>query len=515
MRGWADLPHVSRRVQDLRKEYSGPPTSLAGLLCDRHPDDAVAVTIAQGDGTCAQLTYAELEDASRRLATVLAESGVGPGERVAVLMGKSLDLVVTLLATWRLGAVHVPLFTAFATPAVETRLAAARPMVAVTDPDQRAKLDGIGGLTVLESGPPLRRQVAASAPWLGAHLGGLDDPFIQVYTSGTTGRPKGVAVPRRALAAFVSYLEFGLDVRADDVYWNAADPGWAYGLYFGVVAPLAAGRALLLSAAPFAPDTTVEVIERCGVTNFAGAPTMYRAIRQRGLSTLPLRRASSAGEPLTPEVNAWAPTAIGCEVRDHWGQTEQGMAIAHCWHDALREPLRPRSMGRGLPGFAADVIDGQLVLDTRDSPLMWFTGYVDEPERTRERFTEDGRWYRTGDAATREGDHFSFLARDDDLIIMAGYRIGPVEIESILVAHPAIAEAAVVGRPDEVRGEVLEAFVVLVPDRAGDAPETLAEQLREMVRTGYGAHAYPRRVRVVAELPKTPSGKIQRYLLRG
>lgn len=271
---------------------------------------------------------------------------------------------------------------------------------------------------------------------------------------------------------------------------------------------------MVLSAAPFTPESTVEVVERCGVTNFAGAPTMYRAIKQRALGMPPLRRASSAGEPLTPEVNEWAPAAIGCEVRDHWGQTEQGMAIGHAWHDALREPARPRSMGRALPGFVADVLDGQLVLDTENSPLMWFTGYVDEPERTRERFTDDGRWYRTGDAAIRDGEHFSFLARDDDVVIMAGYRIGPVDIEGILIGHPAVAEAAVVGRPDELRGEVLEAFVVLAPGHEGAALDALALELRELVRTGYGAHAYPRRVHVVDSLPRTPSGKVQRYLMR-
>lgn len=239
---------------------------------------------------------------------------------------------------------------------------------------------------------------------------------------------------------------------------------------------------------------------------------MYRALKQHGLTVPTLRRASSAGEPLTPDVNEWAVEAFGCEVRDHWGQTEQGMAIANCWHDALRKPLHPRSMGDSLPGFAADVLDGQLVLDTSRSPLMWFRGYVDEPERTRERFSADGRWYLTGDAASRIGAEFSFLARDDDVIIMAGYRIGPTDIETILVRHPAVSEAAVVGIPDEIRGEVLEAFVVL---EAGAAAEPdLADQLRDLVRTGYGAHAYPRRLHIVEQLPRTPSGKLQRFLLR-
>jgi acetyl-CoA synthetase len=212
-------------------------------------------------------------------------------------------------------------------------------------------------------------------------------------------------------------------------------------------------------------------------------------------------------------VTAWAAEALGTEVRDHYGQTEQGMVIVNGWHDAIRAPVRPGSMGRALPGFAPAVVDGQIALDTASSPLSWFEGYVEAPERTTERFTPDGRWYLTGDTGRADADgFFYFSARDDDVILAAGYRIGPFDVESALIAHPAVAEVAVVGAPDDLRGEIVVAHVVLA-DGARPGPQFETE-LQDLVRARYSAHAYPRRVHIVGSLPKTPSGKIQRFLLR-
>ena len=278
----------------------------------------------------------------------------------------------------------------------------------------------------------------------------------------------------------------------------------------------------------FSAPLTWQIIEKFGVTNFAAAPTVYRSLRAdkapvpEGIS---LRRASSAGEPLTPDVVAWSKNSLGVEVRDHYGQTEHGMFIVNAWADGLRDDVRPGSMGRPLPGWSAAVLEdnsddiapartqGRVAIDTHNSPLMWFTGYVDAPEKTKQRFSEDGRWYITGDAGmTDEDGFFFFSSRDDDVIIMAGYRIGPFDVESVLVMHEHVIEAAVVGMPDELRGEVLEAFVVLREGVDGD--DELEKELQTLVKKKFAAHAYPRTVHFVPNLPKTPSGKVQRYILR-
>ncbi len=209
----------------------------------------------------------------------------------------------------------------------------------------------------------------------------------------------------------------------------------------------------------------------------------------------------------------WAKEALGTEVRDHYGQTEHGMFINNHWHDDVREELVPGSMGKPMPGFATGIVDGQIAIEVAASPLMWFSGYLDAPDKTAARFTEDGRWYLTGDTGRAdEAGRYYFNARDDDVIIMAGYRIGPFDVESVLITHPSVVDVAVVGRPDELRGEVIEAFVVLADGVEGT--EELEKELQQLVKTEFAAHAYPRTVHFVDALPKTPSGKIQRFVLR-
>ncbi|MBT2271631.1 AMP-binding protein, partial [Rhodococcus qingshengii] len=460
------------------------------------------------------VTYGELREKSTRLATALAGRGVSHGDRVPVLMTKRVELVVVLLALWRLGAVHVPLFTAFAKGAIELRVEGSRAELVITETTQLHKLDGIevATLDVVEQFDAL---LADSEPLEQSVAVGGDGVFVQLYTSGTTGKPKGVPVSGRALAAFRSYMHFGLDVREDDVFWNAADPGWAYGLYYGIIGPLASGRPNILFTGGFTAESTAAVLRDRKVTNFAGAPTIYRALSQSAEALPTLRQASSAGEPLTPDVIEWSRDVLGVEVRDHYGQTELGMAIANGWHDAVIAMVKPGSMGRALPGFTAGVHDGQIALDVRRSPLLWFTGYLDSPEKTAERFTADGDWYLTADTGRIDDEGYLFFsARDDDVILAAGYRIGPFEVESVLSTHPNVADVAVVGRPDPdgIRGEIVEAFVVLTP--GAQASDALATELRELVRNDYSKHAAPRRIHFRADLPKTPSGKIQRYLLR-
>ncbi|GAA4283428.1 acyl-CoA synthetase [Brevibacterium daeguense] len=507
---------IEATVEEWRAQYDVDSANAAWLMCDRHDRDAVAFRVVEEDLSTRDITYGELADTSRRLATVLAEHGVQQGDRVPVLLNKGAELAFTLMAIWRLGAVHVPLFTAFATGAIELRVTGSHAKLVITEEGQRAKVEPIDGIEILQVGDELDRRVDAAEPIAESVTVGRHGIFLQLFTSGTTGSPKGVPVPLRALAGFHCYLHYGLDVTADDVFWNAADPGWAYGLYYAVVAPLAAGRTSIFYRGGFTAESTVKVIKELGVTNFAGAPTMYRVLSNSGLvEGVRLRRAGSAGEPLTPDVVEWAREALGTEVRDTYGQTELGMVICNHAHPDLARPLKPGSMGQPSPGITAAEVDGQIAIDVENSPLFWFPGYFEAPEKTAERFTEDHRWYLTADTGRIDEDgYFFFTARDDDVILAAGYRIGPFDVESVLITHSQVVEVAVVGRPDPegIRGEVVEAFVV-VADKSIDHA-AFEKELQAKVRNEYSKHAYPRRVHLVDELPKTPSGKIQRYLLR-
>ncbi|MDJ0313007.1 AMP-binding protein [Arthrobacter sp. H35-D1] len=544
-------------VRELLDTFAAPGANAAQLLCDRHPAGDTAFTVIAADLGFEDISYGELREKSMQFAAALTSLGIRRGDHVATLMAKSAELVIALLGIWRVGAVNVPLFTAFAHDAIDFRLHASGARLVIADADQRGKLLPPGEVPTDASRPvvvargeafgydlSLAEMVAGTGSFAGlerfaagqdgaaGHDGGSvavggAGPIVQLFTSGTTGTPKGVPIPLRAVASFVGYHRFGLDVRDDDVFWNVADPGWAYGLYFALLAPMAAGNRSLLLSAGFTPELTWAVMEKFGVTNFAAAPTVYRALRAgsaAGEGHL-LRRASSAGEPLTPDVISWGREALGLEVRDHYGQTELGMVAGNAWYEGFQEPIRSGSMGRPLPGWNVDVLavdsdepaaegePGRVAVNVPKSPFMWFEAYTDAPEKTAERYSADGSWYITGDAGRRDAEgYIYFSSRDDDVIIMAGYRIGPFDVESVLVTHAAIAEAAVIGTPDEIRGEVLEAFVVLRdPDAASAA---LVTELQQLVKTGFAAHAYPRRIHFVAELPKTPSGKVQRFVLR-
>ncbi len=533
------MADTAERVRALLEECSGPEVGAAWLLCDRHPADAVAITLVEEDLSCVELTYGELRAASERTAAALAGLGVGPGDRVATLMGKSRQLLTTMLGTWRLGAVYVPLFTAFGPQAVAMRLTDTDAKVVVVDADQRAKLEAgpdvpAGGWQIVVDGAAaadgdleLAALIAgAGRDELPAYVGGGQHPFVHMLTSGTTGRPKGVVHPLTYVADWLAYHEFSLDLRRDDRFWCAADPGWAYGLYGAIVTPLAMGIPTYLLCGGFSAERTVRLLADRGITNFAAAPTVYRALRSAGVVTdgVKLRRAASAGEPLTPEVNEWARDALGAEVHDHYGQTELGMCAGNHQHPDVARAVKPGSMGQALPGWSLAVLRedadevapldtlGRLAVEIAASPLMTFERYQHETGRSA-KITDDGRWYLTGDAGRMDadGDVF-FSARDDDVIIMAGYRIGPFDVESVLAQHAAVAECAVIAVPDETRGEVIEAVIVLA---AGHEPsDELARELQQLVKERYAAHAYPRTVRFAQRLPKTESGKIQRVVLR-
>jgi acetyl-CoA synthetase len=533
---------AAERVDELAATF-GSDAHVAWLLCDRHPADNVAFAVVDAAGDASTPTFGQLAADSHRYARALQGLGVRPGDRVATLMGKSAELVTVILAIWRLGAVYVPLFTAFAPQAIALRLEGSGTRVVIVDPDQRHKLVPgpdvpedpqrsivVAGATASNDEPVLTDLVNAASPQpVPAIAVGGNGALVHMFTSGTTGKPKGVVHPVSYIAGWQAYLEYSLGVTRKSSYWCAADPGWAYGLYAAIVAPMAAGIPSLLLAGGFTVETTWRTLIDHQITDFAAAPTVYRALRSSSVPIPPglrLRRASSAGEPLTPEVNEWAGATLGLQVHDHFGQTEVGMVLANHHHIELARPLKPGSMGRAVPGWSVTVLCadqdepagpgefGRLAIDVGASPLMTFRSYYPAaPQHSAAKFTADGRWYLTGDVGAMDDDgDFFFSSRDDDVIIMAGYRIGPFEIESVLSQHETVAECSVIAAPDPIRREVIEAYVVL---RAGTtASAELACELQHLVKTRYAAHAYPRTIHFIDSLPKTPSGKIQRHVLR-
>jgi acetyl-CoA synthetase len=535
---------AAERVDELAAAFGAVDAQVPWLLCDRHPADDVAFTVVDSAGDASVLTFGRLAADSHRYARALQGLGVGPGDRVATLMGKSAELVTLILAIWRLGAVYVPLFTAFAPQAIALRLEGSGTRVVIVDPDQRHKLVPgpdmtedpqrsvvVAGATASDDDQPMLTDLvnAASSQPVPAIAVGGDGALVHMFTSGTTGKPKGVVHPVSYIAGWQTYLEYSLGVTRESSYWCAADPGWAYGLYAAIVAPMAAGIPSLLLAGGFAVETTWRTLVDHGITDFAAAPTVYRALRSSSVpvpAALRLQRASSAGEPLTPEVNEWAGTALGLQVHDHFGQTEVGMVLANHHHIELGRPIKAGSMGRAVPGWSVTVLAedqdepaatgviGRVAIDAAASPLMTFHGYYPAaPQHSTAKFTADGRWYLTGDIGSMDDDgDFFFSSRDDDVIIMAGYRIGPFEIESVLCQHAAVAECTVIAAPDPIRREVIEAYVVPRPGTTASAE--LASELQHLVKTRYAAHAYPRTIHFIDSLPKTPSGKIQRHVLR-
>lgn len=504
--------------------------------CDAHVASAVPALEWEGiDGRRESVSFADLRDRAARFADVIVGLGVKPGDVVAGMLPRCPELVVTILGTWRAGAIYQPLFTAFGPKAIEHRLQTSGARLVVTDPANRPKMDDVAvrpaiavvarperGESVAVGDIDFAAALAAASAEFAPVMRKGSDAFLMMSTSGTTGLPKGVPVPIRALLGFRVYMERGIGLVASDKFWNIADPGWAYGLYYAVTGPLMMGMTTTFYEGAFTADSTYRLIESHGITNLAGSPTAYRLLMAAGDDKAAaikgrLRVVSSAGEPLNPEVIRWFDTALAAPIADHYGQTELGMVVNN--HHGLEHPVRPGSAGLSMPGHRVSVIDidgselppnipGELAVDVTASPLFWFTGYLNQ-----ETPSLGAKWYRTGDVAELEpSGHISFVGRNDDVITSSGYRIGPFDVESALIEHPAVIEAAVVGKPDPERTEIVKAFVVLKSGWTGS--DELAEELRQHVRKRLSAHAYPREIQFMEQLPKTPSGKLQRFILR-
>ncbi len=509
--------------------------------CGRHVRDGrgdnIALVHEDTAGNVTRMTFAELDKASAQIANLLKSYGVQAGDQVATMLPRTPELLTIVLDTWRIGAVYQPLFTAFGYDSIKYRMDKANTKVVFTNIDNRGKFDDLAKQTKMvlvgskvdaqSWDDDIYTEMMATQPQaIEPVLLDTDAPFLQMFTSGTVGKSKGVSVPLSALSAFYLYMRYAIDLRADDNYWNMADPGWAYGLYYAITGPLLMGVTTYFNESGFDAANTRDFMVRHKISNLASSPTAFRMMKSSGVfesaqddanAKLSLRCANSAGETLNTEVVNWVETYLNCKVCDQYGQTETGMTC--CEHHALAHECPVGSMGMALPGHTLVVLDddmqvlldgeqGQLAVVVSQSPAFYFRGYS---WNEKDAFADD--YYLTGDVVERHSDgSYWFSGRDDDIIITAGYRVGPTDVENTVLEHEAVAESAAVGVPDEVRGHTIKSYVVLKDGIVGT--DEIAKEIQDLVRKRLSTHAYPREVEFVAELPKTPSGKIQRFLLR-
>lgn len=544
------------RWSDVRAEFEGLPGGALNIgfeALDR-PVHAgrgtqVALRWRAADGRRTEWRHDELRAAADRFAHALGRLGVKRGERLFVLLPRRPELFVAVLGALKAGVVVAPLFPAFGPEPVATRMRLGGAAAVVTTPALHARkvapvrervptlrhvllvddgtaampaTDGDQGLHDLEAllrAQPDRFDAVATQP---------DELALLHFTSGTTGQPKGVMHVHAAILTHLSSARFALDLRAGDVFWCTADPGWVTGLSYGVLAPLLIGATLVVDEGEFDAERWWRTLQDEAVTVWYTAPTAVRLLMRAGdalcrrFSFPALRFAASVGEPLHAEAVWWSQRVLGLPIHDNWWQTETGgIMIAN----GAAFDIRPGSMGRPLPGVEARLVerqpDGSLrVVDTpgvigelalkRPWPSM-FRGYLGEEARYEACFV--GEWYLSGDLARRDADGaYWFVGRADDVIKSAGHRIGPFEVESVLMAHPAVAEAGVIGVPDELLGESVKAFVSL---HAGFEPgPALERELMAHARRRLGPAVAPRSIVFAAELPRTRSGKILRRLLK-
>ena len=454
------------------------------------------------DGRRREWRFGEVAEASARLAGAFQRSGVGRGDVVLTLIGNRPEWVMGMVACFRIGAVVLPCNEQLRAKDLRLRLEVARPKLILADERNLNELSAAGPQCQVLTIPD--EALFAGEPVPAIDLA-PEDPCLITFTSGTTGEAKGVVHGQRYLPGQRLQAEHWLDAREDDLVWCTAASGWSKSARNVFIAPWLRGASSLLHDARFDPEQRLELLAAESVNVLCMAPTEYRVIAKRAtISPCPeLRTLVAAGEALNPEVIRAFAEATGIEIRDGYGQTETGQLTGN----PVGAPVRPGSMGRPLPGVRLDVIEGELVLSDPHTDPTFFVGYLDGVP------APSGEPWHTGDRVRRDEDGYLFFeGRTDDVIISSGYRIGPFEVESALVSHPAVAEAAVVAAPDEERGAVVRAVVVL---RDGfDPSDDLATELQSHVREQTAPYKYPRLVEFAPELPKTASGKIQRALLR-
>ena len=512
--------------------------NMAYEAIDRHAESELATKVAllYFDGEREErYTYADMKQESNRSGNVLKSIGVEKGDRVFIFMPRQPELYFILLGAIKLGAIVGPLFEAFMEQAVHDRLLDSEAKVIVTTRellprvpvDQLPHLETIllVGDEVEESGKLIDYRKLAKEAGTDLELTWVDreDGLILHYTSGSTGKPKGVLHVHNAMIQHMMTGKWVLDLQPDDVYWCTADPGWVTGTSYGIFAPFLNGATNVIVGGRFNPEFWYSVIERFGVTVWYSAPTAFRMLMGAGEEAFEkydlssLRHILSVGEPLNPEVIRWGHESFGLRIHDTWWMTETG-GMMICNYPTM--DIKPGSMGKPIPGCSAAILDdrGQPLPPHRMGNLALKTPW---PSMMRKIWKNEakyesyfwGDWYVSGDSAYMDEDgYFWFQGRVDDVIMTAGERVGPFEVESRLVEHPAVAEAGVIGKPDPIRGEIIKAFIAL---RKGYEPsDELKEEIQQFVKEGLAAHAAPREIEFKDKLPKTRSGKIMRRVLK-
>jgi acyl-coenzyme A synthetase/AMP-(fatty) acid ligase len=488
--------------------------NFADDVVDQLPRSAIALVELARNGARREWSFAEVSDRSARLAGALRRMGVARGDVVMTLIGNRPDWVFTMIACFRIGAVALPCTEQLRAKDLRLRIEAVRPTLILADERNRSELEAASPDCRVALLPDERLYDGEPVAAVDLDAG---EPCLIAFTSGTAGEPKAVVHAQRYLAGQRLQANHWLAPRAGDLVWCTAASGWSKSARNVFIAPWLCGARALLHDQRFDPAERLELLARERVNVLCMAPTEYRVMAKR--TTLraldELRGVVAAGEALNPEVlRAWK-QATGLDIRDGYGQTETGQLTGA----PLALPVRPGSMGKALPGIGLLVKQRELTVNPRTVPTF-FLGYLGEHVSRDERGVwavddrQDGGPWRTGDVVTQDEEGWlHFQGRDDDVIISSGYRIGPFEVESALVAHPAVAEAAAVAAPDEERGSVVRAVVVL---RGGDyapSPE-LVRELQEHVKRETAPYKYPRIVEFAAELPKTASGKVKRAELR-
>jgi acetyl-CoA synthetase len=558
-----DTSDIWRRARDELEGLPAGGRNIAYEAVRRHVvagDGAhTAIRFVDRAGAVSAMTYAELDEAVSRFANLLRTEGIEPGERVVVLAGRIPELYVAVLGSLAARCVVSPLFSAFGPEPILQRMQLADARVLVTTPalyrrkvaSIRAQLPGLALVLLAGDGDDEAPEgTRALGPLLAAAEAGFEyeandpsTPALLHFTSGTTGLPKGAVHVHEAVVVHHATAEWVFELGPQDVYWCTADPGWVTGTSYGIVAPLTRGATLVVDEREFDAERWYGLLESERVTVWYTAPTAIRMLVRagaelaHGFDLSSLRLAASVGEPLDPGSVRWGADAIGMPFRDTWWQTETGgIMIANT--PGLE--IRPGSMGRPVPGIEAAILDcdedGTLrrdpaggvrfVDDPEQSGMLalragWpsmFREYLGAPERYERCFT-DG-WYLSGDLARRDADGYVwFVGRADDVIKTAGHLIGPFEVERVLLAHPAVAQAGVYGVPDEVAGALVHARIVLrpgtvPPDAGAGATEEILTDVMAHARRHLGPAVAPREIRVLDELPVTRSGKVMRRLLR-
>jgi len=491
------------------------------------------------------VSFGELSVLTSRFANVLKDLGIAKGERVFVLAGRIPELYVAVLGGLKQGAVVSPLFSAFGPEPIATRVNLGAGRVLVTTDllyerkvakwrEKMPTLEHVllvaeeGGTTDTPGTLDLATLMAQASDVCEVAPTGAEDMALLHFTSGTTGTPKGAVHVHGAVATHYATGRYALDLHPDDIFWCTADPGWVTGTSYGIIAPLLHGVTSIIDREEFDAERWYSILQDQGVTVWYTAPTAIRMLMKAG-ADIPkkyrfpdLRFIASVGEPLNPEAVRWGKEVLGLPIHDNWWQTETGgIMIAN----TPAFDIKPGSMGRPLPGIDAAIVrrqeDGEVeVIDAPDVegelalkrgwPSM-FRGYLNNEERYRKCFS--GEWYLTGDLARRDADgYYWFVGRADDVIKSAGHLIGPFEVESALMEHPAVAEAGVIGKPDPVVGEVVKAFVSL--KKGFEDSEALRMELLGHARKRLGAAVAPKEIAVLPSLPRTRSGKIMRRLLK-